>query len=97
MNLFKIVFPETYIESLKHLIVKRGITNMETKELEQKITDLEKKIAKYEEFFADIDGSIRKIVCEHLYLDENSEAYYGKSAELFWDSDKLGSALIDRY
>lgn len=55
---------------------------METKTLEQRLTDLEKKVAKYEEFFSDLDESIKKVVCDHLELSEKSVHYSGNYADL---------------
>lgn len=69
---------------------------METKTLEQRITDLEKKVAKYEEFFSDLDESIKKVVCDHLELSEKIEHYAGIYVELNWDKTNLGDACIDR-
>ena len=34
------------------------------KALEQRVTELKKKTSKYDEFFADLDESIKKVVCE---------------------------------
>ena len=39
------------------------------KTLEQKVAELEKKVNKYEKFFANLDESIKKVVCDHLELD----------------------------
>lgn len=63
-------------------------------ELEKKITELEKKTSKYDEFFADLDKSIKKVVCEHLWLSEESEQYAGGYASLCWDTKKLGEICL---
>ena len=55
-------------------------------ELKTKATELEKKVSKYDEFFADLDESIRKVVCEHLWLSEESKQYAGGYASLCWDT-----------
>lgn len=70
---------------------------METKALEQRISELEKKVAKYEEFFANVDESIKKVICEHLRLDDDIEHYAGNYATLYWDDKSLGSVCIERF
>ena len=65
--------------------------------LEKKITELEKKTSKYDEFFADLDEFIKKVVCDHLELSEESVYYSGNYADLHWDTKNLGDACLSRY
>ena len=67
------------------------------KVLEQKVAELEKKVTKYEKFFANLDESIKKVVCDHLELSEESEEYAGDYIDLHWDPKNLGDACLSRY
>lgn len=62
-------------------------------ELEKKITELEKKV-KYDEFFANLDEFIKKVVCDHLELSEESKQYTGSYTSLCWDTKKLGEICL---
>lgn len=68
------------------------------KVLEQKVAELEKKVTKYEKFFANLDESIKKVVCDHLELDEDFDHYDGCYMGLYWDTKKLGDEIcLGRY
>ena len=65
--------------------------------LEKKITELEKKTSKYDEFFTDLDEFIKKVVCDHLELSEESVYYSGNYADLYWDTKILGEICLSRF
>ena len=66
-------------------------------ELEKKVTELEKKVFRYDEFFANLDEFIKKVVCDHLELSEESVYYSGNYVDLHWDTKILGEVCLSRF
>lgn len=67
------------------------------KAFEQRVAELEKKVFKYDEFFANLDEFIKKVVCDHLELSEEFVYYSGNYADPYWDTKILGEVCLSRY